>query len=263
MLENMKPALKHWGQNFLKDQVVIAQLLETISPNLTQNIVEIGPGRGALTQALLSEVQHLDVIEIDKDLAARLKEELGDRITLYREDALKFDFHSFKPTELLTIVGNLPYNISTPLLFHLFKSLERISSMHFMLQLEVAERLVAEPSTKAYSRLSVISQCFVETSIVLEVPPEAFEPEPKVFSAFVLMHPKPLPDILKDQQKKKIFFEIVQRGFSQRRKKMSKVYQHLINPALLEQIGIDPSARAETLSPQQFMDMIKCIHYEK
>ena len=208
MTERMRP-IKHWGQNFLRDTTVVASLLDNIAPTAQKTLIEIGPGQGALTSALLSKVKTLDVIEIDKNLASTLQQNFGTSIRIHTMDALAFDFASFQPGQDLQVVGNVPYNISTPLLFHLFMAIERISSIHFMLQREVAERLIATPGSKAYSSLSVVSQCFTQTHIVLEVPPQAFYPQPKVMSAFVAMRTLPLASALKDKTQRRRLFALV------------------------------------------------------
>lgn len=259
----MKPPLKHWGQHFLHDQTVVAQILKAIAPRPTDTVIEVGAGRGALTQALLSKVEHLDAIEIDPDLANHLESNFGKKLTVHRMNVLDFDFQSFQPQKRLCIVGNLPYNISTPLLLRLFEFPTRIHTMHFMLQREVAQRLMAQPGEKCYSRLSVIAQCFSQTQQWFEVPPQAFHPQPKVDSAFVRIQPQPVPPQLQDERDRKLFFDIVRQGFAQRRKMLNHAYRGMFNAATLEEMGIDPKARGETLTLQNFLSMLEYTCHER
>ena len=177
-------AKKRFGQNFLTDQGVITSLVEAISPKADDLMVEIGPGLGALTKPLLQKLNLLHVVEVDRDIIAWMqKAYVNEAITIHNADALKFDFSGLG--ENLRVTGNLPYNISTPILFHLLDNISHITDMHFMLQKEVVERMVADPSTPAYGRLSVMLQYRLQMTYLFTVPPEAFEPAPKVESAFV------------------------------------------------------------------------------
>ena len=186
-------ARKRFGQNFLHDQGIIRHIVACIRPKADQKIVEIGPGLGAITEHLLATTGHLDVVELDRDLLPHLRisfASYGKNLRIHEADALKFDFASLSTdAELLRIVGNLPYNISTPLIFHLLSYTNLIADMHFMLQKEVVLRLAADAGTNNYGRLSIMAQYFCRVDSLFEVPPEAFDPRPKVYSAIVRMAP--------------------------------------------------------------------------
>ncbi len=189
-------ARKRFGQNFLHDPVVIERIVKAINPKPTDILVEIGPGLGAITEPVAEKSGHLTVVELDRDLAQRLREHpvLADKLTIHQADAMKFDFRQLvQPGKKLKVFGNLPYNISTPLLFHLFELTEDdIENMHFMLQKEVVERMTAGHGSKTYGRLSVMTQFFCHAMPVVEVGPGAFKPAPKVDSAVVRLIPKPV-----------------------------------------------------------------------
>jgi 16S rRNA (adenine1518-N6/adenine1519-N6)-dimethyltransferase len=230
---------KRFGQHFLHDPRVLARIAEAIGPSKTDFMVEIGPGEGALTALLVARVEKLAVVEVDRDLAARLGESFpGEGIEIHCADALAFDFARFPAG--MRIVGNLPYNISTPLLFHLAGIAARVRDMHFLLQREVVERMVAAPSTAAYGRLSVSLQARFRMKKVLDVASGAFRPPPKVESALVRMLPLPQPlDIDED---------LLRRAFSARRKTLRNAIGELDFAAL----GIDPRLRPENLSPEDY-----------
>ena len=243
-------AKKRFGQNFLTDQSIISSLIEAINPLQNQLIIEIGPGLGALTKPLLKKINHLHVVEIDRDIVSWMQNEYSSAtLTIHNVDALKFDFTTFG--ESLRVVGNLPYNISTPILFHLLDNVSCITDMHFMLQKEVVERMVATPSTPAYGRLSVMLQYHLAMEYLITVPPEAFEPAPKVESAFVRCVPHAtLPFIAKDQ---KHFAKIVMAAFGQRRKTLRNTLKGLLDDAGFTALGIDSQKRAENLSVADFV----------
>jgi 16S rRNA (adenine1518-N6/adenine1519-N6)-dimethyltransferase len=245
----MHKARKRFGQNFLVNEQIIADIISVIRPMPDDNMVEIGPGLGALTRPLLKSLKLLHVVEIDRDIIARLKTDYPqDKIVIHEGDALKFDF-----AELLTplrIVGNLPYNISSPLLFHFSAYAERITDMHFMLQDEVVERMVAEPSSAAYGRLSVMLQYRFYMEKLLDVPPESFRPAPKVDSAIVRMIPLPAKDVMVRDEAR--FAEIVAAAFGQRRKTLRNTLKPYLNEADFEQLGIDAQLRAENLGVGEF-----------
>ncbi len=243
-------AKKRFGQNFLTDQGVITSLIEAINPQIGQTIVEIGPGLGALTKPLLAKIPHLHVVEIDRDIVAWMQNEYAkSTITIHNVDALKFQF--IELGENLRVTGNLPYNISTPILFHLLDNLSHIVDMHFMLQKEVVERMVAAPSTPAYGRLSVMLQYKLHMDYLITVPPEAFEPAPKVESAFVRCVPHAtLPFIAKDEA---LFAKVVLAAFGQRRKTLRNTLKGLLDDAGFVALGIDSQKRAENLSVAQFV----------
>ncbi len=243
-------AKKRFGQNFLTDQSVITSLIDAINPQTEQIIVEIGPGLGALTKPLLNKINHLNVVEIDRDIVSWMQNEYAkNMVTIHNVDALKFDFTSLGKN--LRIVGNLPYNISTPILFHLLDNLSHITDMHFMLQKEVVERMVAVPSTPAYGRLSVMLQYHLAMEYLITVPPEAFEPAPKVESAFVRCVPHAaLPHQAKDE---KHFAKIVLAAFGQRRKTLRNALKAWLNDSGFIALNINPQLRAENLTMAQFV----------
>lgn len=241
---------KRFGQNFLIDQSIIAQIVAGIAPRKNDCIVEIGPGLGALTQPLLQAVDHLHTIEIDRDIVARLQNEfLPEQLTIHAQDALKFDFAALGGQ--LRIVGNLPYNISTPLLFHLGLFSGNILDMHFMLQKEVVERMVAMPGTSDYGRLSVMLQYRFDMEHLFTVPPTAFRPAPKVESAIVRMNPRAQDQLTASNDA--LFAEVVTAAFSQRRKMLRNTLQKHLTQDDFASLEIDPSLRAENLPVEQFV----------
>ncbi|WP_073603601.1 16S rRNA (adenine(1518)-N(6)/adenine(1519)-N(6))-dimethyltransferase RsmA [Vibrio aerogenes] len=247
-------ARKRFGQNFLNDPYIIDGIVSAINPKPGQNLVEIGPGLGALTEPVGREVDKLHVVELDRDLAERLRfhPELKDKLTIHEADALKFDFRELStPQNKLRIFGNLPYNISTPLMFHLFEFRNEVQDMHFMLQKEVVNRLAAGPGTKAYGRLTVMAQYFCKVIPVLEVPPTAFVPPPKVDSAVVRLVPHPeLPFPANDF---KWLDRVCREGFNQRRKTVRNCYKSLVDDSVFEALGINPMSRPENLTLEQFV----------
>jgi 16S rRNA (adenine1518-N6/adenine1519-N6)-dimethyltransferase len=230
---------KRFGQHFLHDPRVLARLVEAINPSKTDFMVEIGPGSGALTRPLLERLSRLELIEVDRDLAASLAAEFPPpRATVHCADALEYDFSRFP--DGVRIVGNLPYNISTPLLFHLARFAQRVRDLHFMLQLEVVERMVAAPSTAAYGRLSVALQARFRMKKLFKVSKGAFRPPPKVESAVVRL--EPLSKILEIDE------QLLRRAFSARRKKLRNALPEIDFAAL----GIDSNLRPENLSPEDY-----------
>ena len=247
----MHKAKKKFGQNFLVDENIIADIIAAIRPEIDDSLVEIGPGLGALTRPLLKRLKCLHVVEIDRDIIARLESDypqLNSKLIIHAGDALKFDLATLDAP--LRIVGNLPYNISSPLLFHFAASADRITDMHFMLQNEVVERMVADPSTPAYGRLSVMLQYRFYMEKLLDVPPESFRPAPKVNSAIVRMIPLPVEKIIVHNEK--LFAEIVGTAFGQRRKTLRNTLRSFINEDEFAQLGINPQLRAENLSVAEF-----------
>ncbi|RUO80688.1 16S rRNA (adenine(1518)-N(6)/adenine(1519)-N(6))-dimethyltransferase [Idiomarina tyrosinivorans] len=246
-------ARKRFGQNFLHDQNVIANIVHAINPQPGENLVEIGPGLAALTEPVAEASGLLQVVELDRDLAERLEQHpfLQDKLQVHRGDALKTDFQQFtREGKKLRVFGNLPYNISTPLIFHLLSFSGAIQDMHFMLQKEVVERMAAEPGSKAYGRLSVGVQQACEVIPVLEVPPGAFNPPPKVDSAVVRLIPyEQPPHSVKDRKR---LHQVCLTAFNQRRKTIRNNMRALMTAEQLEALGIDPSARPETLSVEQY-----------
>jgi len=246
-------ARKRFGQHFLQDHNVVAQIVAAINPQLSDHIVEIGPGLGVLTEALLACVPEMDAIELDRDIIPLLTkrcENLG-RLTLHEADALQFDFRTLASDERpLRIVGNLPYNISTPLMFHLIETSEIIHDMHFMLQKEVVNRLAAKPGKKDYGRLSVMMQYYCQVDSLFDVPPESFDPPPKVNSAVVRLVPHINPPVNVNNVKE--LEKVVGQAFSQRRKTLRNTLKPLLGSEKIQALGIDPVRRAETLTLDEF-----------
>jgi 16S rRNA (adenine1518-N6/adenine1519-N6)-dimethyltransferase len=253
-------ARKRFGQNFLHDVSVSERIVQAVAPREGQHLVEIGPGQGALTGHLVDSGCTLDVIELDRDLVPGLLASFGlkDNFALHSADALKFDFAQLaSAASPLRIVGNLPYNISTPLIFKLLEQASLIQDMHFMLQREVVDRLAAEPGSKAWGRLGIMAQYQCQVDKLFEVPPEAFSPRPKVQSAIVRLAPwqdKPWPEVDRSQLRK-----LVQAAFAQRRKTLRNNLKGLINGEALEGLGLDPSARAETLQLTDFITIANAL----
>lgn len=242
-------ARKRFGQNFLHDPQLISRIISVISPEKGQTIVEIGPGRGAITMPLVDSGCDLTVIEIDRDLSAQLRN-LYPNIELIEADVLKFDFSQLGSD--IRVVGNLPYNISTPLMFKLYGHLKQIRDMYFMLQLEVVRRLVAKPNTENYGRLSVMSQYYCDATLQFTVPPEAFTPQPRVTSAIVRLQPKLSRTLAKDEDR---FANLVNKAFSMRRKTLRNALKGFVSAATFETLEIDPQRRPETLSLEEFISL--------
>ncbi|MBI3716386.1 MAG: 16S rRNA (adenine(1518)-N(6)/adenine(1519)-N(6))-dimethyltransferase RsmA [Betaproteobacteria bacterium] len=245
-------AKKRFGQHFLTDRHYIERIVRAIAPQAGDTMVEIGPGPGALTEPLLEQLAHLHAVEIDRDLAAALRERFGaDRLSLHQADALAFDFSPLGPG--FRAVGNLPYNISTPFLFHLAGYADRLRDAVFMLQKEVVDRMVAAPASEAYGRLSVMLQVRFQMKRLFDVPPGAFTPPPKVDSAIVRM--VPLPDTRLRGRDEALFARMVTAGFGQRRKTLANTLKLFLSAADIEAAGIDPKRRAETLSVAEFVTL--------
>ncbi|MDO8311768.1 MAG: 16S rRNA (adenine(1518)-N(6)/adenine(1519)-N(6))-dimethyltransferase RsmA [Sideroxyarcus sp.] len=242
-------AKKRFGQNFLVDSQIIADIVRCIRPEANDNMVEIGPGLGALTRPLLKQLNTLHVVEIDRDIITRLKTDYPqDKIVIHEGDALKFDFAELPAP--LRVVGNLPYNISSPLLFHFACYATRIADMHFMLQNEVVERMVAAPSTPEYGRLSVMLQYRFYMEKLLDVPPQSFRPAPKVDSAIVRIIPLPADKI--SVRNEPLFAQVVAAAFGQRRKTLRNTLKSYLAESDLAQLGIDAQLRAENLGVAEF-----------
>lgn len=246
-------ARKRFGQHFLQDQRYIERIIAAFAPVPTDRIVEIGPGLGVLTRALLQHAHGLDAIELDRDLVAQLQRDmvpLGG-LTLHNADALDFDFCRLAPgPQTLRIIGNLPYNISTPILFHLFDQLDCIHDMLFMLQKEVVDRMCAQPGGRDYGRLSVMLQWRCRVESLFHVPPGAFSPPPKVDSAIVRLTPHPHP--VMEVRDSVYFSALVKAAFAQRRKTLRNTLKNMVSAEVMQTLGIDPGRRAETLSLAEF-----------
>lgn len=260
-------AKKRFGQNFLVDKSVINHIVDSIQPQLDDLMIEIGPGLGAMTKPLLSRLHQLNVIELDRDIIPKLITHctIADinnkhKLLVNQGDVLKFDFSEFlskqrkslNNTDIkLRIVGNLPYNISTPVLFHLLSYRHLIQDMHFMLQKEVVDRIVATPGIKNYGRLSVMLQTFCETQALFEVPPYAFQPAPKVNSAILRLYPKTqFENNITDFS---LYEKLIRQAFSQRRKTLKNTLKDMCSADQIERAGLSPSQRAEELSVADFV----------
>ncbi|SDM02110.1 dimethyladenosine transferase [Franzmannia pantelleriensis] len=248
-------ARKRFGQNFLRDPGIISRIVRAIGPRDGERLVEIGPGQGALTEPLLDAAGgHLEVIELDRDLIPGLRVQFFNypHFTIHEGDALKFDFAALRAEgPLLRVVGNLPYNISTPLIVHLLEQREAIADMHFMLQKEVVERLAATPGGPDWGRLAVMAQYRCRVDSLFVVPPEAFVPRPKVDSAIVRLTPHAeLPHPARDER---LLFEIVREAFGQRRKTLRNNLKGRIAAETLTQLEIDPARRPQTLHIEEFV----------
>lgn len=233
---------KRFGQNFLVDVSIVNAIVNAINPVAGETVIEIGPGLGALTEPLMKRVPHLHVVEIDRDLIARLKQRhTPECLTVHEGDALAFDFSTLGSD--LRIAGNLPYNISSPLLFHLADYAEHVRDMHFMLQKEVVERMAAEPGDSEFSRLSVMLQYRFMIEWLFDVPPESFDPPPKVQSAVVRLTPRPTAELSAADER--VFAKLVSTAFSQRRKMLRNTLKGVVTDVEFASAGVDPSWRAE------------------
>ena len=243
-------ARKRFGQNFLHDEYIIDQIVSAINPQPEQNILEIGPGLGALTEPVAELVAHLTCIELDRDLAQRLREHpfLQNKLTVIEADILTVDLSTTLPegTDKLRVFGNLPYNISTPLIFHLFEQISLIDDMHFMLQYEVVKRLCAAVGDSLYGRLSIMCAYYCQAIPVLMVPKHAFKPAPKVESAIVKLVPHKTPPV--DVTNVKTLEKVVSVAFNQRRKTLKNSLANMLTAEQVSQAGIDPNVRAQDLS---------------
>lgn len=250
---------RRFGQNFLVDNGIIQQIVSLIHPQSGDKLVEIGPGLGALTRPLLQQSGSLDVVEIDRDLITRLRQSpLASQLAIHEGDALAFDFGGLaEPGKKLRLVGNLPYNISTPLLFHLATYADQIHDMHFMLQKEVVERMVAEPGSSAFGRLSVMLQYRFVMDSLLDVPPESFDPAPQVESAIVRLIPRPRSELL--ARDLECLSQLVQAAFSQRRKMIRNTLRGLLNESELVSLGLLPTVRAEDIPVSGFVQMANLL----
>lgn len=254
-------ARKRFGQNFLHDDYIIDSIVAAIAPQADDNIVEIGPGLGALTEPVAAKVNCLNVVELDRDLAERLEKHpfLRDKLNITQADAMQFDFGQLASEDKqLRVFGNLPYNISTPLMFHLFSFANKIKDMHFMLQKEVVNRLCAGPNCKAYGRLTVMAQYYCKVIPVLEVPPTAFKPAPKVDSAVVRLEPYDVPPFV--AKSLKILNQVCSMAFNQRRKTIRNGLRDLLSAEQLQEIGIDTTKRAENITVEEYVNIANYIY---
>ena len=246
-------ARKRFGQHFLRDPGVIDDIVTAIGATAEDTLVEIGPGQGAITAPLLKSGARLHAVELDRDLASALSQRYSEQpdFSLHEADALKFDYGALGSD--LRLIGNLPYNISTPLIFHLLDALPSIRDMHFMLQKEVVDRMAAEPGSKRYGRLTIMLGCYCTVEPLFDVPPEAFAPPPKVWSSVVRIEPRrPAPFDIKDPT---ALSRLVTQGFSQRRKTLRNALRDLAASDDLEAVGIDPGARAESIDIARWVEL--------
>lgn len=248
-------ARKRFGQNFLVDQRIIARIVDAIDPRPDDKLVEIGPGLAALTQPLLERVDHLHVVEIDRDLVARLRERFpAEKLTVHAADALRFDFSQLDGE--LRVVGNLPYNISTPLLFHLASFAGCLHDITVMLQKEVVERMVADAGEEAYGRLSVMLQYRFVLEKLFDVPAAAFRPMPQVTSAIVRLVPRPPAEL--EAADEQMLSAVVAAAFGQRRKTLRNALARFLDAQAFAELGIDPGERGERLS---LADYVRIANY--
>ena len=257
-------ARKRFGQNFLHDPQVIGRIVKAIAPKPDDILVEIGPGLGAITEPVAEAAGHLTVIELDRDLAERLQQHptLASKLTVHQADAMKFDFTSLAVTgKKLKIFGNLPYNISTPLLFHLFQYADLIENMHFMLQKEVVQRMTASHGSKAFGRLSVMTQYYCNAMPVVEVGPGAFKPAPKVDSAVVRLLPKPIAE--RAAVTAETLNRVCLEAFNQRRKTIRNCFSNFATAEQLEQLGLNPKLRPEQLSVADFVHLAQWLEQQE
>ncbi len=251
-------ARKRFGQNFLHDKYVLASITEAIAPQPDDAMVEIGPGLGAMTEQLMRSLKMMHVVELDRDLVARLEKTFNPaKLTIHAGDALKFDFSTIPVPagQKLRVVGNLPYNISSPLLFHLAEIAPLVQDQHFMLQKEVVERMAAPPGSKTYGRLSVMLQWRYDITLLFVVPPEAFDPPPKVESAIVRMIPLAEP-LACDAA---TLEAVVLKAFSQRRKVIRNCLAGMFTEAQIIEAGIDPGTRPETVGVAAYVALANLL----
>ena len=246
-------ARKRFGQHFLTDPGVVDAILRAVNATKDDVVVEIGPGQGAITTALAANAGHLHAVELDRDLVARLRQqyESNPDVTIHQADALSFDFSTLG--DQLRIVGNLPYNISTPLLFHLLNFRDRILDMHFMLQKEVVDRMAANPGGKSYGRLGIMLGCHLNIESLFDVDRSAFDPPPEVTSSVVRLDP--LPPGAFDIEDEALLSKLVTNAFMKRRKTIRNSLRDHVDVTDLEAVGIDPGLRPEQISIAKFIEL--------
>jgi len=253
---------KRFAQNFLHDQQVIDRIIASIAPQSTDLLLEIGPGQAALTKPLIASAAELHVLEIDRDLVAQLEKKFAhiSNITIHSCDALQVDFSEISGGRPFRLIGNLPYNISTPLIFHLLRWHELVTDMHFMLQKEVVDRMASGPGSKAYGRLSVMTQFRCSITPLFDVQPESFSPSPRVCSSVVRFQPLRAPPFKLGSDKS--LEQVVAAAFSQRRKTLRNSLRKLFSAEQILATGIDPGQRAEQLSLSQFATLARALPYD-
>ena len=248
---------KRFGQHFLTDPGVVDEIVRSIRPSSSDIVVEIGPGLAAITAPLLADAGRMHAIELDRDLAAQLRQRFQDepKLTIHEADALRFDYSTLG--EGLRVVGNLPYNISTPLLFHLLDYRAHIADMHFMLQKEVVARMAAPPGSRTYGRLGIMLGCYFDIEALFDVDRQAFDPPPDVTSAIVRL--TPLPEGTYDVRDAAKLSKLVATAFSQRRKTVRNALKKVADEALLESVGIDPSLRPEAIAIAEYVRLANTL----
>ncbi len=252
----MHRARKRFGQHFLHDPGVIRRIVEAINPRPADVLVEIGPGLGALTAPLLERIDHLQAIEIDRDAVRHLRAQLfAARLHIHEADVLAFDFSVLGPQ--LRLIGNLPYNISTPLLFKLIAARELIIDMHFMLQKEVVDRMAAQPGEDAYGRLTVMLAPWLSVEPLFDIGPGAFKPPPRVVSTYVRLRPHATPPVLIQHPKE--YAAVVAAAFSQRRKTLRNALKSLLDEREIAAAGVDPGLRAEVIGPASYASLADAL----
>lgn len=259
-------AKKRFGQNFLVDANVIDKIIHSINPAADDHIIEIGPGLGALTQPLLNALNRLDVIELDRDVVPELHKLAGnERLHVHNIDVLVFDFTAFRQSNFeqqkLRIIGNLPYNISTAVLFHLIKHRNIIQDLHFMLQKEVVERIAATAGTHEYGRLSVMMQLYFKISPLFTVAPQCFRPVPRVESAIVRLTPR--TELLITLNEHDAFADLVRQAFSQRRKTLKNTLKGLCDINQMKAAGIDHGKRPQELEIDDYIRLFRQLHKDQ
>ena len=251
---------KRFGQNFLHDQFVISKIVSAVKPTSNDHFIEIGPGLGAITASVLSVAKRLDAVEIDQNLIPVLADKFANykNFQLHQSDILKFDVSALTSDKnSLRCIGNLPYNISTPLLFKLLEDIDLIHDMHFMLQKEVAQRITAQPNSKQYGRLSIMMQYHCDTDYLFEVPPESFDPQPKVYSAIIKLTPRKQKSVIaKDLN---CLQTVLTAAFNQRRKTIYNSLKKLLDKDDFCKLNIDPQLRAEQISVEEFVKISNYI----
>ena len=255
-------ARKRFGQNFLHDQQVIDRIIASIAPKTSDLLVEIGPGHAALTGPLLDSGAELHLIELDRDLVAQLEKQFAghSNITIHSCDALRADLPELTGHRPFRLIGNLPYNISTPLIFHVLQWNELVVDMHFMLQKEVVDRMAAAPGSRTYGRLSVMTQYRATVTPLFNVLPESFSPAPKVHSSIVRLQPLKQPPV--DSGSFENLAKVVTAAFSMRRKTLRNSLRAVLNEDQIIAAGIDPGQRAEQLSLSQFAALARSLAYD-
>ena len=250
---------KRFGQHFLSDNSILMSMRQAVAPNARDHLVEIGPGLGVLTKQLVDHVAHYDAIEIDRDLIPILQDMFGAHahFVLHSMDVLQVDWAQLANGHPIRVVGNLPYNISTPLLFHLFSALSVIEDMYFLLQKEVGDRLAASVGAHNYGRLSVMAQYYCDVELLFDVGPNAFTPPPKVNSVFLRLIPKPVASRCATDIS--LLEKIVAAAFNQRRKTLRNSLQQVVPVALLESLDIDPQKRAQNVAVEDYVRLANAL----